>query len=194
MISKGFALFPERMIIMELIVIDEDKIKIMLSAEDMKEYSLDCDKMDYGDADTRKAFRSILDEAKHRAGFDTTPGKVLVQVYPSKAGGCEMFITRLENNNEDDGETEVREAAIFGFDNINDLILLCRRLCMSGRGGDADVYYGDGGWFLRLNSDTDCLFVSDFGTRMGDIYSAYIHEYCTCICSADAIEKLSALA
>lgn len=82
-------------IIMELIVISDSKLKIMLTSEDLREYSLDCSTLDYESTETRRAFWSILDEAKHRTGFDAASEKVFVQVYPSKKGGCEMYVTKL---------------------------------------------------------------------------------------------------
>ncbi len=80
---------------MELIMISDSKLKIMLTLDDMKTYSLDCATLDYDNTETRKAFWSILDEAKHRTGFDAASEKVFVQVYPSRTGGCEMYVTKL---------------------------------------------------------------------------------------------------
>lgn len=80
---------------MELIMISDSKLKIMLTNEDMKAYAIDCSTLDYENTETRRAFWSILDEAKHRTGFDAASEKVFVQVYPSKEGGCEMYITKL---------------------------------------------------------------------------------------------------
>lgn len=76
-------------------MISDSKLKIMLTSDDMKEYSLDCSTLDYENTETRRAFWSILDEAKHRTGFDAASEKVFVQVYPSRAGGCEMYVTKL---------------------------------------------------------------------------------------------------
>lgn len=76
-------------------MISDSKLKIMLTTDDMREYSLDCSTLDYDNTETRKAFWSILDEAKHRTGFDAASEKVFVQVYPSRSGGCEMYVTKL---------------------------------------------------------------------------------------------------
>lgn len=76
-------------------MISDSKLKIMLTKEDLKEYALDCNTLDYENTETRRAFWSILDEAKHRTGFDAASEKVFVQVYPSRAGGCEMYVTKL---------------------------------------------------------------------------------------------------
>ena len=95
---------------MELILISDSKLKIMLTRDDLRLYSIDCDTLDYENTETRRAFWSILDEAKHRTGFDAASEKVFVQVYPSKAGGCEMYVTKLgalEEGEQGDAEDDV---------------------------------------------------------------------------------------
>ena len=80
---------------MELILINTSKLKIMLTPDDMKRYSLDIDKMNYDNTETRRVFWNILDTAKHETGFDAASDRVCIQVYPSKGGGCEMYVTKL---------------------------------------------------------------------------------------------------
>ena len=41
---------------MELILINERKLKITLSESDMKEYDIDCGTVDYSRTETRRAF------------------------------------------------------------------------------------------------------------------------------------------
>ena len=82
-------------VLMELIVISESKLKIMLEKEDMKRYGLFGSELNYDDPPTRKKLLSILDKAKEECGFDTGSEKLLVQLYPSKDGGSEMFVTKL---------------------------------------------------------------------------------------------------
>jgi negative regulator of genetic competence, sporulation and motility len=81
--------------IMELIRIGDSKLKITLTSDDMTQYDLDCDTMDYDNSETRKAFWDILDHAKQITGFDAAGDRVFVQLYPSKKGGCEMYVTKL---------------------------------------------------------------------------------------------------
>lgn len=85
---------------MELIIISDTKLKVMLSADDMEKYEFN--PLDSGDITSRKAFRKILKEVRARCGFDAIGDRVFVQYYPSKRGGCEMFVTKLteaENDN-----------------------------------------------------------------------------------------------
>ena len=80
---------------MDILVISESKLKIMLEKEDMKRYGLFGSELNYDDPPTRKKLLSILDKAKEECGFDTGSEKLLVQLYPSKDGGSEMFVTKL---------------------------------------------------------------------------------------------------
>lgn len=82
---------------MELLLISSSKLKVTLSESDMQSYSLTCDTLDYDNTETRRAFWDIFDVAKHETGFDAASDRVFIQVYPSKSGGCEMYITKLIN-------------------------------------------------------------------------------------------------
>lgn len=79
---------------MEFLLIGDSKLKIVLSEDDMVAYKLD------GGADTssagyRRAFWKVLDLAKAEVGFDPEGDKILIQFYPLKQGGCEVFVTKL---------------------------------------------------------------------------------------------------
>ncbi len=80
---------------MELIVIDDKKLKIMLTAPDMKHYDLHAEEIEAASADTRRAFRHIFDDARSRIGFETEGERLFVQLYTSRGGGCEIFVTKL---------------------------------------------------------------------------------------------------
>ncbi len=80
---------------MELILINQSKLKIMLDESDMKEYNIGGE-ADCASGEVRHAIRSILDMAKSRIGFDTEGSEIFVQLYTSKSGGCELFVTKGE--------------------------------------------------------------------------------------------------
>ena len=153
---------------MELIVINQNKLKIMLSAPDMARYELESTRMDCADAHTRAAFRHIFDDARNEIGFDTQGERLFVQLYASKEGGCEIFVTKLgspsEGNEWKNGERELlrrigreeeemtvnhterqlaplsarRTAVTFG--RLDDLLTVCRRLLRDGYRGRSAVY------------------------------------------------------
>ena len=78
---------------MELILISDTKLKIMLDEEDMKKYRISGDS-DCPEATTGQAIRSLLEFAGQRVGFKTEGEELFVQLYASKHGGCELFVTK----------------------------------------------------------------------------------------------------
>lgn len=133
---------------MELIMISTTKLKVMLSAEDMKK--LDFDPCGGGDLSGRAAFRNILREARDRCGFDAVGERVFVQYYPEKHGGCEMFVTKLSK--EEKNTASVKECSraevkntgdrpakgksdgyiIYRFDRLQGLLSFCSALKRRG--------------------------------------------------------------
>ncbi len=86
-------------VIMELIPINNSKLKIMLDESDMKEYNIG-DEADCANGETRLAIRHILDRARDQIGFNTEGSEIFVQLYTSKRGGCELFVTKSSFSSE----------------------------------------------------------------------------------------------
>ena len=80
---------------MELILISNAKLKIMLNENDMRKYHIGRES-DCAQAATRKAIRSLLDCARDQIGFNTDGEEIFVQLYTSKHGGCELFVTKCQ--------------------------------------------------------------------------------------------------
>ena len=200
---------------MELIVINENKLKITLSEGDMKQYSLDCNTIDYDNTETRKAFWNILDEVKHKTGFDAASQKIFVQLYPSKEGGCEMYVTKLggKHRSEDsDPDSELhrlhplhRRRAAYSFGSSEELISVCRRLSEIGFSDKSSVWrtnVGEEKYFLILEEPeenaylplTECSFIFEYGKSENLKHTLlFLHEHADCICSGEAVETLSIL-
>ncbi len=199
------------MFLLELILINSSKLKIMMTSEDMAQYDLKCENIDYDNTETRRAFWSILDEAKHKTGFDAASDKVFVQLYPSKGGGCEMYITKLgasdsskENRQISFGERRKGRTEIYRFDKLDWLIAVCRRLSLLGCAKESSAYFdpAKNAYYLSLTEQcTTCnqgsgvgemSFIKEFGkTENYTALRMYIKEYCRCICESDAVKTLS---
>lgn len=189
---------------MELILISETKLKIMLSADDMKLYDIDCDTIDYDDKISRRAFWDILSEARERTGFDASSDKVFVQVYPSKEGGCEMFVTKINSHNTKgrsfepyDEQRPVRKnmkKCIYQFDSMDSLISSCCAMKSSGFSGVSLAYAEPEAKRYYLVTESETYIPSEFFGRQCKIHSLfYIGEHCKCI-SDNAVSVLGSLA
>lgn len=165
---------------MEFILISENKIKVILTNEDLKNFELDADELDYSNTDTKRMFWDVLSRAKHSTGFDTDGQKVLVQLYPSRCGGCEMFVTKigLLGSDEENGHSSARitpiisekitvkgkqrtkhsekkRYAAFGFDSLSGLLAVCRQLQSSGYDSESLAYIDDSGRYYLFLADVD---------------------------------------
>lgn len=120
---------------MELILINESKLKIMLTADDMEDYSISNENMSYENTDTRKMFGKILEKAKEKTGFDSSLGKLFIQVYPSKNGGCEVYVTTervgAQNKKSDRKGTppkKKKEYCVYVFSDFSSVLCACSLL------------------------------------------------------------------
>jgi len=203
---------------MELIVINDSKLKVMLSADDMKIYDLD----DVSGKHTKEAFRSLMREAKNRCGFNGLEGRVFVQLYRSGDGGGELFVTKLskeERGSDSDAEwgradhlyggeesddTEYKRYyrdrtiksrhVIYRFDEMRYLLSVCAVLLTSGYKGESTAYaeVGDRVYYLSLDEETYAAG-EHFGRLCPGSFYYYINEHCSRICT-NAVSVLGKLA
>ena len=205
---------------MELILISESKLKIMLSASDMQQYALDCKAIDYDNTETRRAFWSILDEAKHKTGFDAASEKVFIQLYPSKEGGCEIYVTKLGivcgTNNAlcekqltsitdlkqaktyDKQSDSATRSATYSFACLDLLLDACRIANLRGFNGESSAYrVGNKAYYLTINDAQsippiiNSLLLEFSVSESNEFIEYYIKEHGEAICHNNAVKTLS---
>ena len=182
------------------------------------------DKIDYDNTETRKAVWSILDYAKHETGFDAATGRICIQVYPEKNGGCEIYITKLQKNelpsagnmnytNEKTAAVVPKVVcAVYQFEDSENLMRVCKFLARRGYSAKSGAFveqlpHQKHRYFLLIfeNAPTaqgkkakylrENLFIGEFGTRMeSETLVPYLKEHCRCFCEGDAVHMLAVLA
>ena len=206
---------------MEIIMISENKLKIMLCKEDLTHFELKPEQLDYSNTETKRMFWDVLNRAKHQNGFDTDGQRVLVQLYPSKEGGCEMFVTKIGTLHNDETKVNTHEKkhsgvinfkkasrsqashSAFRFEETEAMIEVCRRLADIGYTGDSSAYFGDNGSKYLFLSDVDFSeyappdefsFISEYGNlESSKNLECYLSEHGKTICEFDAVSILSKL-
>ena len=178
---------------MEFILIGDGKIKVSLTKEDLEEFELSADELDYANTETKRMFWDVLSRAKARTGFDTDGEKVLVQLYPSKDGGCEIFVTKIGSLYKEDEElvagsalaesigqrrkrktasAERSHSAVYSFLSLDDMIRVCRELERRGYAEGSRAYVSDAKvFYLVLSGDIEKIstlgdhfrFICEFG-------------------------------
>lgn len=194
---------------MELLMISDTKLKIMLSKEDMDTYALDGENVDYDSTETRRAFWAILDEAKHRTGFDAASDKVLIQLYPSRDGGCELFVTKLgmlppltEKTLARSGRAAMLTCrrAVYRFSSLSDLTDAARILSSDPPSRASRVYLGDDGLYYLVTEErggkgdlSDLSRVTEFGDLLSPNTADYIREHGKCLAEGNAVSLFASL-
>ena len=200
---------------MEWIRISSNKLKIMLTAEDARRYALRFERADYADTGTRRAFREILTDVRKKTGFDATEDKVYIQMYPSKEGGCELFVTKvgapLHGGEKEHATSELSPAPkpteelrqmAFRFDSMEKLLAVCRRLATTHRTVRSEAFTDDGGRFWLLMTEKgdaaqiaeDYIFIPEYG-KIEDAEAAALRltEHGRVLCAERAVEILGKL-
>ena len=194
---------------MEYIRISESKLKVMLERKDLEEWDISADRLDYSDPDAKRVFGDILCQAKRELGFDTAGRRILLQLYPSRDGGCELFISCSElpaGMNNEQSPREVGKKRAYSFSSLEDLLAVCKRLL--GRCGfcESSAWFDENGrWYLLFTElgtspELDMLplnplsFICEYGeSESYTALSLYLGEYARPVCEGNAIERLGTL-
>ena len=132
---------------MELIMINENKLKLILSQNEMQKYGLDENEFHLCISNSRQILERILENYDERDELKdfTKSAKLLMQLYPDKDGGCELYVTRLyiENTSlESEAQKGSSNLALlplantkkeaqnlcYSFLNFSDMISACRAI------------------------------------------------------------------
>ena len=204
---------------MEFILINEEKLKIILSKKDLAEFDIRVDDIDYSNTETKRMFWDIIGRAKKCVGFNCDGMRVLVQLYTSRDGGCEMFVSRLGCAYEEYDSTDTAASlhcktlykknktllrrGVFGFDSLEWLITVCRRLYEIGYSAESSAYIGDDRRFYLFLDGLDATgytpldeysFICEYGSAENiEAAEGFLSEHGKEICLDRAVEILSVL-
>ena len=192
---------------MEFLLIGEAKLKIVMTEEETERYKLDSLGAECNTAEGRRAFWQVLDMARSEVGFDPAGDKVLIQFYPIKAGGCEVFVTKLgilPSNSarlvsrSDKISMLSRRKSYYYFEKAEDLqgaLSALRRVLGSFR-PEADAYKSDSGaYYLAIEEygkggeSLEFPQILEFGKGVTEDLQLYVVEHFEKIADKDAIER-----
>jgi negative regulator of genetic competence, sporulation and motility len=203
----------------ELIRISDSKLKVMLTPMDMRQFELSTDNF-YDDSEKmHRSFRLLLDEVKRQSGFEADDHRISVQYFPSREGGCEMFISNLSPERESmtcaltpaqgiQPTARTRgsfcRSFAYRFDGLEELLSVCRRLLPLDYITASSAWRDDAGrYYLILNTFAASPFATPeelyFVVEYGSIENAaqlrlYLAEHGAVVCAEDAIGTLGAIA
>ena len=204
---------------MELIRISDRKLKIMLTPTDMSHFEMNAERLGEDTEQMRRSFRLLMREVRRKIDFDPDDRRISVQYFPSREGGCEMFVSCMPQNEEKKRaltslpapklptkpthRQAFRRESAYRMREMTDLLQACRRLRATRFKGDSRAYRDDrGGYFLLIGMVSsspfalpeEVSFLSEYGEiRNPTQTKIYIREHASLI-SDRAVEQLSLLA
>lgn len=204
---------------MELIRISDSKLKIMLTPTDMRNFELNTDNFCDDSEQMHRSFRLLLDEVRRRSGFEADDHRISVQYFPSREGGCEMFISNLSGDKEratcaltpaQGMQPATRSRGSFcrsfayRFEGLEALLSVCRRLLPMDYISASSAYRDDAGrYYLFINMfaaspfamPEELYFVVEYGKMENAAQlRLYLSEHGTIVCSEDAVGTLGTIA
>ena len=207
---------------MELIRISHGKLKIMLTPSDMCHFEFNADNFGEDSAQLHRAFRLLLDEVRKQTDFDGDDDHLSIQYFPSREGGCEMFISHLQSEDREGGcqhlpqpkkQDELkpirkhtgsfRKDCAYRFERLSPLLCACRRLMGIGSVADSTAYRDENGEYLLFltvlspspfSTPEELDFLVEYGSiENASILRLYIREHASLISSPNAIAQLGIL-
>lgn len=194
--------------IVEFLVINKNKMKILLTGEEVERYALSSEAHAGEDARMRKRLWSILDAAERECGFSAGGEKVLIQYYPLAEGG-ELFVTKLGRIALGTERTLGSSANVtmlsskkylFKFFGLSDLISGVKSISEYADVPVCELYYADDGLYYLFFEERLCKGVlgvvctlAEFGAEVPDMLIPYVREHSRKIAGHDVLARLREL-
>ena len=200
--------------------INENKIKFVLTENDLAERSINIEELAIPSDKTQKLFKDIMDKALEEYGFESAETPLMVEAMPSSADGIMIIVTRLKDKEDakeryqslaeardlrrfktkgikriecEEDKTDDGEIMVWSFDTLDDIIDLSIRIDASFN-GQSSLYKMNGRYFLVLDSSKDLeLILGDYGTKhvSNTLSKYYLKEHGETITPANAVKILA---
>ena len=193
---------------MEILRISKHAIRISLSTDEAKEYNIS-NEASLSDENIRFAFTKLLDKAQSEVDFSYSGRKIFTEIFPSKDGGCEIFIScigveekeTVYKDKQQSQETKKSRVtlSVFDFDSLEKLLFACYRLNEIGYKKRSSVYYLNEAkhYFMVLEDvyikDLKYAFLQEYAKYIKGNVASIIKEHSSCIIKKDGVKILSAL-
>ena len=177
---------------MDFTVISLKKIKITLCEDELKASGISTERFDYHSVEGKRALWHMLDVAKRETGFDAANAPLYVEVYPSRLGGCEVFVTKLDESTQKQSDTK-KQTYVFSFADMETLLAASSALLIAGYREDASVYRLCGVYYLTVEAEAVCEEITlldllkEFGNREGDGAALYLRASGELLCRERAV-------
>ena len=149
-----------------------------------------------------------MNEIKKKTDFSYANKKIFTEIFPSKDGGCEIYISCIgtEADNivykEKSTETDTKKKltpSIYVFDGIEELLNVSYRLNEIKHSGKSSIFYDNekNRYFLILEDinvkNIKYAFLLEYAKYIKGSVHVFLKEHYKCLINKDAIKVLSSL-
>ena len=187
---------------MDFSLIGSDKLKVDLTADDLKELEIDYEDLDYKDERTRNVLVDLIVKGRALAGFSPRNAKLYIEIYPREDGGCVIYYTKLAVGQLGAGGSFLPgpTPVVFAFNDTETLLRACQKthalyrhrilkscLYAHGRRYRLIIYP------LDFASSICVSFLHEYARPVGEgsVLAAHIDEHWQLLCADNALEQLA---
>jgi len=155
---------------LKLYRLGENEIRIHLTEEDLDAFEITPKEFDYDSTKGKRVIWELFDRAKEETGFDAAKEKVYIQLYPKNDGSVELFVTKLEK------EEENRDFFSFSDDNA-----FLAALSLFEKVEEDTVFYrlkGEERYFALIPSHRIPPNMSEFGEKITLPSKTFLRSRC----------------
>lgn len=186
---------------MEIIEINKENYKIILSESDLVSFGTDSKRFTSDYESSKIALSAILIKLHEENGITSKPDSMLVQFFPSKSGGGELFLSYKKKEyyskrvfNRNPNSSRLYTAV---FDSLDDMILLLRRFRNDAYFPKSDLFYGGSHYILCIYQNNAAGDLPDYIHEYArvcftdELAAAKLYEHTECICKNNAAKIIS---
>ena len=168
---------------MEIVEIAKDRLKVVLDSDELREFAIDLAGMEYDNEQTERMLEGVLAVVGAKTDFASKKGKTYVQLYPSRDGGCELFLVHIPSDDKENSRALVpfREDGgyLCCFEDKDGALLFEKLLKGYGLQRSSVFYDAEGDrYFFHAHQEGESTFLlEEFGRPADRLTHRYLCEH-----------------
>lgn len=176
---------------MKIELVDENRIKVVLSCYDILELNFDVSSLSTDTAETKLIFKNILKKAEEQIGFYANVDKILAEAVPSAKDGYVIYITKIAE------KEKANNATVFSFIDFSTLKTAVKAY-VDGFRGNTDLFVLDNKYYLVFNGVSNEtlkkteIMLTEFGEKIINpvMFVSILNEYGKLLYKKNAIKMI----
>ncbi len=170
------------------------RIKVILSADDIKQLGLDMQRLDCDEEDTRYLLQAVFRLAAQKAGICTKAHRLFIEAYPFCGGGI-FYFTALPINLKARPHKKIFKYFIYDFCDAESLIAATELLSRCDAVLKSDIYTLENKYRLVaycIGSSRELYAAKELCDEFtkNEVAAKYAEEYGTPVAKGNAVKKL----